>query len=92
MQEAQFLSKLAAGRYTWLGGYIVPRTSPRQKGNWRWITGGPVGVGFWHPGQPDGSGGIEARLRLWSTASHLPGQFDDAPSYERSIFICEWEF
>jgi serine/threonine-protein kinase len=82
VEKQDFVRRLADGQNAWLGGYNNAQLK------WFWITGEPIVLFFWEPGQPNNGPSVFMQM--------IKGKWHDIGQNEQSAyaagFVCEWDF
>lgn len=83
--EQEFIAKLAAGRYLYLGG-----TDEATEGEWEWINGSLFGYTCWMAGQPNNWEGNENYLATYDEGEWVDVAAEGDGFWMPTGFICEW--
>ena len=84
--EQDFITKLAEGRYLYLGA-----TDEKRESDWRWINGSPWEFTAWMDGQPNNWGGDENFLATYDDGEWVDVAAKGAGFWMPTGYVCEWE-
>ncbi len=84
--EQEFISRLADGRYLFLGG-----TDEAEENVWVWVNGSPWEYTNWMDGQPNNYGGEEHYLATYDGGEWVDVAAEGHDFWMPTGFICEWE-
>lgn len=85
-QEQEFISRLAEGRYLFLGA-----TDEVEEGTFVWVDGSPFTYTCWLEGQPNNYGGAENYLATYDGGEWVDVAHEGQAFWMPTGFICEWD-
>lgn len=85
-EEQEFIARLAAGRYLFLGG-----TDEAAEDRWAWVNGAPFSCSFWMSGQPNNYDGNENYLAAYEGGEWIDVAGEGEGYWMPVGYLCEWE-
>jgi hypothetical protein len=85
-EEQEFVTRLAAGRYLFLGG-----TDEAAENRWVWVNGAPFSYSCWMTGQPNNYDGSENYLATYESGEWIDVAGEGEGYWMPVGYICEWE-
>jgi hypothetical protein len=85
-EEQAFITKLADGRYLFLGA-----TDEKVEGTYVWVTGEPFTFTDWMEGQPNNYGDAENWLATYDGGQWVDVANEGSAFWMPTGYICEWE-
>ena len=84
--EQGFITKLAKGKYYYLGA-----TDEKKEDEWQWVNGAPWKFTDWMAGQPNNYGGKEHYLATYDEGKWVDVAAEGDGFWMPIGYICEWE-